>query len=331
MKNQMLKIDAIAHITPPSFLAALQKISPEDCRRRILHTPPLFDLDARFRIMDKYGVMQVITLGPVITEIADPGKTVELSRLANDGMAELVAKYPDRFVAAVASIPMNDPEAALEELERAIKVLKFRGVLINSNEYGKPLSDPLFMPIYEKMASYNLPVFIHPQRGDNTPEYEWKFGIPSIFGWPYETTIAMTHLVFSGVLEKYPDLKVITHHGGGMAPYFEQRIVQHYAKHEALISRDNFFQNIKEAPIFYYKKFYCDTAIHGNPLALMSAWNFFGTDRVMFGADMPLGDRFFGFRSYLQTIQAIDRMDISDTDKQKIFAGNARKVFRLHM
>ncbi len=330
MKSDMLKIDAIAHITPPSFLAALQKISPEDCKRRILHTPPLFDLDARFRIMDEYGVMQVITLGPVITEIADPSKTVELARIANDGMAELVAKYPDRFVAAVASVPMNNPEAAMEELDRAIKVLKFRGVLINSNEYGKPLSDSMFMPLYEKMAKYRLPIFIHPQRGNNTPEYELPYAIPSIFGWPYETTLAMTHLVFSGVMEKYPDLKVITHHGGGLVPYYEQRIVQHYAKHDMVISGGNSFQNnIVEPPIEYYKKFYCDTAIHGNVPALMLAKSFFGADRVMFGADMPLGDRFFGFRSYLQTIKAINEMDITDEDRKKIFADNARKVYRL--
>jgi predicted TIM-barrel fold metal-dependent hydrolase len=329
MKSNWLKIDAIAHVTPAKFLEALRKISPEDVERRILHTPPLYDLDARFRIMDKYQVMQVITLGPVISEIADPDKTVELSRLANDGMAELVLKYPDRFVAAIASVPMNNIDAALVEVDRAIKVLKFRGILINSNEYGKPLSSPDFIPIFDKMSKYNLPIFIHPQRGTNTPDYESPYAIPSIFGWPYETTLAMTHLIFGGVLEKYPNLKIITHHGGGMVPYYEQRIVQHYAKHEISIRSSEFMQSLTQPPIDYYKKFYCDTAIHGNVPALMCAHNFFGADRVMFGADMPLGDRFFGFRSYLQTITAIEQMDISDEDRQKIFADNARKVFRL--
>ena len=153
-KSYPLTIDAFAHITPKKFLDALQKISPEDCKRRILHTPPLYDLDARFKIMDRYdGLMQVITLGPVITEIADPTKTVELARLANDGLAELVMKYPDKFVAAVASIPTNDMDAAMIELDRAIKDLKFRGVLINSNEFGKPLSSPEFMPLYRKCPS----------------------------------------------------------------------------------------------------------------------------------------------------------------------------------
>jgi uncharacterized protein len=329
MKTDFLKVDAISHISPKGFFDALHKISPEDCERRILHTPPLFDLDARFRIMDKYQVMQVITLGPVITEVSNPVNALELSKIANDGMAELVAKYPDRFVAAVASIPMNNVEAALDELDRAIKVLKFKGVLINSNEYGKPLSSPEFMPLYEKMEKYNLPIFIHPQRGSPTPDYEHQFAIESIFGWPYETTLAMTHLVFGGVLEKYPNLKIITHHGGGLAPYYEQRIVQHYAKHQMVIKGGGFFQNINQPPIEYYKKFYCDTAIHGNVPALMTAINFFGVEKVMFGADMPLGDRFFGFRSYLQTIKAIEKMEISDEAKQKIFADNARKVFQL--
>jgi uncharacterized protein len=329
MKTDFLKVDAISHITPKGFYDALHKISPDDCARRILHTPPLFDLDARFRIMDKYNVMQVITLGPVITEVSSPANAIELSKIANDGMAELVHKYPDRFVAAVASLPMNNMEAAMAELERAIKTLKFKGVLINSNEYGKPLSAPEFMPLYEKMEKYNLPIFIHPQRGAPTPDFENQYAIPSVFGWPYETTVAMTHLVFSGVLERYPNLKIITHHGGGMVPYYEQRIVQHYAKHQVVISGGGFFNHINHPPIDYYKKFYCDTAIHGNAPALMCARNFFGSDRVMFGADMPLGDRFFGFRSYLQTIKAIESLEISDAEKQKIFADNARQVFQL--
>jgi predicted TIM-barrel fold metal-dependent hydrolase len=329
MKSEFLKIDAISHISPRGFVDALNKISPDDCKRRILHTPPLFDLDARFRIMDKYQVMQVITLGPVITEVSNPENAAELSKIANDGMAELVLKYPDRFLAAVASLPMNNIKVAMDELDRAIRVLKFKGVLINSVEYGKPLSAPEFMPLWEKMAKYDLPVFIHPQRGSPTPDYEHQFAIESIFGWPYETTLAMTHLVFSGVMEKFPNLKIITHHGGGLVPYYEQRIVQHYAKHEAVIQGGGFYKEIVQPPIEYYKKFYCDTAIHGNVPALMTARSFFGVDHVMFGADMPLGDRYCGFRSYLQTIKAIENMEISEEEKQKIFADNARKVFHL--
>jgi predicted TIM-barrel fold metal-dependent hydrolase len=130
-------------------------------------------------------------------------------------------------------------------------------------------------------------------------------------------------------MEKFPNLKIITHHGGGLVPYYEQRIVQHYAKHEAVIQGGGFYKEIVQPPIEYYKKFYCDTAIHGNVPALMTARSFFGVDHVMFGADMPLGDRYFGFRSYLQTIKAIENMEISEEEKQKIFADNARKVFHL--
>ena len=323
-----LMIDAYAHITPKKFLEVLRQVSPEDCDRRIFHTPPLYDLDARFRIMDRYdGLVQVITLGPVITEIADPTKTVELAKYANDGLAELVLKYPDKFVAAIASIPTNDMESAMIELERAIKDLRFKGVLINSNEYGKPLSSPEFMPLYEKMSQYNLPIFIHPQRGNNTPDYEFKYNIPSIFGWPYETTLAMTHLIFGGILEKYPNLKFITHHGGGMVPYYEQRIIQHNAKHEMM--RGDYFRELTKTPIEYYKMFYADTAIHGNVPALMCAYSFFGADHIVFGADMPLGDRYFGYRSYRQTVNAIQKMDITEDERKKIFADNARKLLRL--
>jgi uncharacterized protein len=327
-KSNSLKIDAISHISPLNWMEALRKASPRNYQR-VTRTPPLFDLDARFKIMDEFeGLVQVLTLGPVIEEIPDPKLTVELARIANDGMAELVAKYPSRFVAALACLPMNDIDAALKEVDRAIKHLNFKGVLINSNEYGKPLSTAGFMPLYEKMSHYDLPIFIHPQRPTNVPDYESKYGISSIFGWPYDTSIAMTHVIFSGALEKYPTLKLITHHGGGMIPYFEQRIIQHTAKLE-LMGRGDFLKELTKPPIEYYKMFYNDTAIHGNVPALMCAYNFCGADHILFGADMPLGDSYFGNRSYRQTINAIEQMEIPDRDKQKIFKENVRELMHL--
>ena len=333
-----LKIDAFSHITPKKYLEALEKLSPRIAGQVIVPTrpvaPPLYDLEYRFRIMDGYdGLVQVLTLGnPAIEEIAGPEKSPDLAKLANDQMAELVTKYPDRFVAAIAYLPMNNVDAALKEADRAINDLKMRGVYVNSHVNGKPLDSPEFMPLYEKMSHYDLPIYIHPHRGmdfaDYKTETEAKYDTNSVFGWVYDTTVVMTRFVFSGILEKYPNLKVITHHCGAMVPYFEQRIIQHYDKYEKEYNRQ-YMRGLTKTPIEYYKMFYTDTAIHGNPLSLMCARGFYGSDHLLFGTDMPLGDLEFGNRSYRQTINAIEAMDITDAERQAIFRENAIKLLCL--
>jgi len=307
-----LKIDAYSHMGNPDSSA----------------------LDSRFRLMDKFeGLVQVLTSqAPFLTK-----DSVDLAKRANDGMAELLLKYPDRFVAAIACLPMNNIDAALKEADRAINDLRFRGVMIQTNMDGKLVDSPEFMPLYEKMSQYDLPVYTHPHRPLSYPD-DWseedrakyvygELNIDSVFGWPYDTTVAMTRLVFNGILEKYPDLKIVTHHCGGMVPYFEQRIIQH---HYLPGSRGTeHVYNLPKDPIDYYKRFYNDTAIHGNTPALMCANSFFGADHLLFAVDFPSGDRNKGYRSYIQTINAIEQMDISDIDKKNIFADNARHLLRL--
>ena len=330
-----LKIDAYSHISPPKYSDALRKGYPGFYNQILGHTPPLFDVEERFRIMDMYpGIVQVLTVGPVppLEAFADSEKSVDLAKLANDEMAELVLKYRDRFVAAIALLPMNNIDAALKETDRAIHDLGFRGIYVHSNINDKPLDSPEFLPLYEKMSQYNLPIYIHPWRSDSFADYPTektsKYMIASIFGWPYETTVAMTRLIFSGILEEYPNLKFITHHCGGMVPYYAQRILQHYGQADRS-GRAPYIEALSKSPIEYYKMFYNDTAIHGNTPALMLAYNFWGADHIVFGADMPLGDHYFGFRSYRQTINAIEAMDITDAEKKKIFADNALILLRI--
>jgi len=330
-----LKIDAYSHITPAKYMEALRKVSPEAYTKKISPTPPLYDLDYRFRIMDKYeGLVQVLTLAfPAIEEVADSERAVDLAKIANDEMAELVLRYPDRFVAAIACLPMNNIDAALKEADRAINDLKCRGVLVYSNVNDKPLDALEFIPLYEKMSQYNLPIYIHPQRSVDSPDYRTenasKYHSYAIFGWPYETTLVMNRLVFSGVMEKYPNLKIVTHHCGGMIPYYEERIIQHHDKIEMARLHTGYKREFTKAPIDYFKMFYSDTAIHGNTPALMCAYAFWGADHLLFGADMPLGDREFGSQAYRKTINAINRMDISDVEKNRIFEDNARNLMRL--
>ena len=329
-----IKVDAYAHISPPKYTEVLKRDYPGFYNNMLVGGVPLYDMDTRFRIMDRYNLVQVLTVGPVpsLEAFAPPDKSPDLAKMANDEMAELSLKYRDRFIAAIALLPMNNIDAAMKEADRAINDLGFRGIYVHSNINGKPLDAPEFWPLWEKMAQYNLPVYIHPWRPDSFADYstetESKYAIAGTFGWPYETTVAMTRIVFSGILEKYPNLKVVTHHCGGMVPYYEQRIVQHYGMRDRG-NRSNYVTRLSKAPVDYYKMFYNDTAIHGNTPALMLAYNFWGPDHIVLGADMPLGDYYWGFRSYRQTINAIEAMDIPETDKQKIFSENAIKLLRL--
>lgn len=330
-----MKIDIFPHILPLKYKEALYEAAPPDfyLQNVVDSLPTLFNLDHRFRIMDKFeGLMQVLTLSsPPVEQIANPEKAMDLAKLANDEMAELVLKYPDRFVAAVACLPMNNMDAALQEVDRAINDLKFRGVQIFTPINDKPLDSPEFMPLYEKMSQYNLPIWIHPERTADYTDYRTenrsRYMIFSNFGWPYETTVAMTRLVFSGVLEKYPNLKIITHHCGGMVPYLVERIIGSY-DHAEMLRGARYKQGLTKAPIEYFKMFYYDTAIYGNTPGLMCAHAFCGAEQMLFGTDMPY-DSQFGERYTRQTIQAIEQMDISDSDKKRIFEDNAKELLRL--
>ena len=330
-----MKIDIAAHIYPTKFKETIYKEIPSGLYLKdVMDTlPTLFDLEHRFRIMDKFeGLMQVLTMpSPHIEQTADREKALDLAKQVNDEMAELVLKYPDRFAAAVACLPMNNMDAALKEVDRAINDLKFRGVLINTPINDKPLDSPEFIPLYEKMSQYNLPIWIHPVRfhrySDYRAENSSRYMIFHIFGWPYETAAAMTRLVFSGILEKYPNLKIITHHCGGMVPFLEQRIIGAY-DHAEMLRGAKYKQGLTRAPIEYFKMFYYDTAIYGNTPALMCTFAFCGVDHMLFGTDMPF-DSQFGERYTRQTIEAIEQMDVSDLEQKKIFEDNARKLLRL--
>ena len=335
MSKPTSKIDIFTHIMPVRYREKLLKIAPPelDIIVNVGSTPTLFDLEQRFRIMDKFdGLRQVLTLSaPPVEQIADPKQAVDLARLANDGMAELVDKYPDRFAAGVASLPMNDMDAALVELDRAVKDLGLKGVQVLTPVNEKPLDAPEFLPLFEKMAGYDLPVWIHPRRGQDYPDYrteeESKYRIFSVFGWPYETTVAMTRIVFSGLLETYPNLKLITHHCGGMVPFLRERVIGSYDRIFKDL-KDDVRQRLSKPHVEYFRMFYNDTAINGNTSALMCAYEFCGAEHLLFATDNPF-DTELGERNLRQVIRAIEQMAISAAEKEKIFEGNAKKLLAL--
>jgi predicted TIM-barrel fold metal-dependent hydrolase len=330
-----MKIDIFTHILPPKYKQILYDVAPAGFYlQNVIETlPTLFDMDHRFRVMDKFNdLCQVLTLSSPPPElIADPPKSVELARMANDEMAALVLKHPDRFVAAVACLPMNDVDAALRETDRAIRELKFRGIQLNTPINDKPLDSPEFLPIFQKMSEYNLPVWLHPERdvsfADYRTENRSRYMIFHIFGWPYETAAAMTRLVFSGVLEKFPNLKFITHHCGGIVPYLAERIKGAY-DHAERRRGAKYTRGLTKSPIEYFKSFYYDTALYGNAPALMCAYHFCGPDHMLFGTDFPYDDE-LGERYTRETLNAINQMEISNAEKEAILSQNARMLLCL--
>jgi predicted TIM-barrel fold metal-dependent hydrolase len=162
-----MKIDVFPHIYPAKYLEALRKKVPTsvyEIYEQVERTPGLVDIERRLKILDKYDdVVQVLNIAsPPIETMVGPKDAIDLCKLGNDEMAELTAKYPDRFVGAIASLPMNDMDAALSEADRAIRDLGFRGVQIYTDVNGKPLDSPEFKPLWEKMTAFNLPFLCTP-------------------------------------------------------------------------------------------------------------------------------------------------------------------------
>lgn len=330
-----MKIDIFTHFVPPKYLNALTKKVGKnhylDLPLKV--TPAINDIEARLRIMDKYDdYVQVLSLaGPPLDVVVSPEDGAELAKLANDEMAELVAKHPDRIVGAVAALSMHNMKAALKEAERAIEDLRLRGVQIHSSVKGKPLDREEFFPLYDMMNQYNLPILIHPMRQRNIADYADEdhshYWIWQVLGWPYETSVAMIRLVFSGVFDRYPEIKFIIHHCGAMIPFFCERIVGCYDYAEVFFETKYTRRLIKPLKD-YLRMFYGDTAIHGHTPGLMCGYAFFGAEHILFATDMPHDSQ--GGKRYLrETIAAVEQMDIPETEKEKIFEFNARKLFRL--
>jgi len=334
-----MKIDIFPHIFPKPFYERMMQSTTGAgfMQKRVRGIPVLVDLDLRFRFMDQFPeYVQVLTLAaPPMEAIGDPKSSPELARIANDGMAELVAKHPDRFPAFVASLPMNNMDACLQEVDRVITKLGARGVQIFSNVNGRPLDEPEFRPLFEKMAQYDLPLWLHPTRQSGFTDYpaekKSRYEMWWVFGWPYETSVAMGRLVFSGIFDVFPNLKIITHHLGAMIPYFEGRIgpgLDQLGARTPEEDKELVTHHLKGRPLDYFRMFYGDSAIFGATAPLECGLAFFGMDRVLFGTDMPF-DPEKGTMFIRETIRAVESITIAPADREKIYEGNARRLLKL--
>jgi predicted TIM-barrel fold metal-dependent hydrolase len=311
-----MKIDIFSHILPAKYLELYSRKNPAVLKTTEARNRAIVDLDMRLRLMERFpDVLEILTIAqPALESLVSPADAVELAKIANDELAEIVGKYPDKFLGAVACLPMNNLDAALQEADRAITHLGFRGVQIYTTTNGETLDLPKFRPLYEKMARYDLPIWLHCCTNEKL-----GFSAGGLLAWPYETAVAMMSLVSSGVFLDYPDIKFITHHCGSMIPYFEQRIRWLMPERLGLGHR-------VRHPEDHFRKFYNDTAVYGSTPALMCGYAFFGADHMLFGTDAPLGPK-FGLT--IETVESIERMAIPDNEKEKIFKQNAVKLLRL--
>jgi predicted TIM-barrel fold metal-dependent hydrolase len=335
----MRKIDIFNHIYPAGYYERLMKVAPDykDIGKRMRNIPMLADLDVRFKVMDRFGEYeQVLSLPtPPIEVFASPAEAVDLAQAANDGMADLVRAYPDRFTGFVAALPLNDPDAAVRELQRAVEQLGARGFQIFSNILGKPISAPEFLPLFEAIAGYDLPIWMHPFRGADFSDYQTEdrseYEIWWTFGWPYDTSVAMARLVFAGYFDRFPNLKIITHHMGAMAPYFEGRIGPGWDQLGARTSDVDYsavLKKLAKRPLDYFKMFYADTALFGAYDATVCGLKFFGADHVIFASDAPF-DPEKGPMYIRETIAIVDRLPVSDDERERIYWRNAAALLKL--
>lgn len=291
----------------------------------------LMDLDARFRMMEEFeGYRQVISVASPAPEAVSPEDSEYLSQVLNDELAELVQKYPAQFAGAAGSLPMNKPEAAARELERCVKELKLCGVQIFSNVLGQSLDLAQFRPVFQIASQYDVPILLHPARSRKHPDYQAetdsKYVIWQVFGWPYETTAAAVRIAFGGVLDDFPNLKIILHHTGAMIPFFYRRLDAMYSMFEPLLEKER-GRPLNRPLLDYFRAFYADTSTF-TTASVECAWDFFGADHVLFGSDAPFdleGGRF----SIRESTAAVQNASFSDAEKSKVFYKNFETLFRV--
>ncbi len=337
-----MKIDGFSHILPRRYFDEMRRhVTDPGALKRWLDLPALHDLDARLTMMEEFGAdyQQILTLSsPPIELLLGPEESWKLARLANETMKEIVDDHPHRFPAFVASLPMNSPQACLQEIDYAVDQLGAKGIQVFTNVNGKPLDHPDFAPIFAEMARRDLPIWMHPTRNAKSTDYRTedssKFEIWWALGWPYETSAAMARMVFSGLFDRYPGLNIITHHMGAMIPYMEGRIRLGWADQFGSRTDDPAYSSLvdrlKREPIDYFREFYADTALSGSAIGTRCGLEFFGAERVVFASDCPFDPE--GGPLYIrEMIRIVEELDISASDREKIFAGNISRIAGLDL
>ena len=323
-------IDFHNHYYPPAYLDALRsgpstvKVTTDAEGNPCLHYPGDYnvavpghrDIDYRERVLIEHRVdTQVITLTTPGTHVDTPETAVRLARLVNDAFAEVIASKKGRFT-ALATLPLNDPRAAVAEFERATRQLGLPGAMLFSNVNGVALADQRFWPLYEAANQQAAVLYIHPTNPINVEAMQ-EYWLMPLVGFLFDTTLAAANLVFAGVPERFPKIRWALCHLGGSIPYLVERLDRGF---EAF---DDCRAHIQRPPSDYLKNFYYDT-VNFNPRALELAISFAGMDHILAGSDYP-----HQIGSIPKMLESINALKISDQDKAAIFGGNAARLLGL--
>ena len=324
-----MTIDFHNHYYPPEYLDAIKagpsrvRIDYDEDQNPRLHYPGDYnilvpghrDLDYREGVLRKHGVdKQVLTFTTPGVHFEDAPAAVTLARAINDAFAREV-KARKRF-AALATLPLNDPAAAVTELERAMKELGLPGAMVFSNVNGMPLADPAYEPLWKKADELDAVIYIHPAHPASVQAME-EYWLTALVGFLFDTTLAAAHLVFAGVPERYPRTKWALTHMGGALPYLAERCDRGF---EAFAECR---RNISRPPSTYFKQFYYDT-VNFNPDAIDFAIRFAGPDHILAGSDYP-----HQIGSIPKMLDALSRVNVTNAELRMILGGNAAKLLKL--
>ncbi|MBW1806351.1 MAG: amidohydrolase [Deltaproteobacteria bacterium] len=286
------------------------------------YPPQNTDPEVRLALMDKYGVdIQAISQTTPVLLGQSAEDAAEICRLSNSDNYSLCKAFPDRFV-NICMFSLLDMKSAMDEFERCVNELDCRGVTISTNQNGKGLDSPEYFPFYEKVVEHDLPILLHGTHWECSPlmdmDNSWRF--LHVFGWDYDSTQAVWRLIFGGVLDQFPSLKIVTHHLGNYIPFFVRRIEINFN----WILQDKLPRHISE----YWGNIYGDTAVDGTPGAFPCGYAFFGAERMMYGSDYPFGAE-SGEDFIRENLAGVKAMAIPEPEKEKILGGNAKKMLKI--
>lgn len=334
-----MKIDFETHFVTKGFVRAMEDntgypryvVNEQTGNRRLYYTDdvgePLGDIllnklldtgEERLQDMNAAGIdVQVLSLTSPGVEQLDPAKGTALARQINDELFEIVESHPDRFVGFAALAP-NDPEAAADELERAIKDLGLRGWKTHSNYGGTYLDDREYWPILEKAESLDVPIYLHPTVPAIPPMRKYGFALAGApFGFGIEASMCMMRLIYSGVFDKYPGLKIILGHLGEGLPFLSQRI--DFAYERPWFDPDA-RPDLERKPSDYLREnVFVTTSGNYFPAAFMCAYESMGIDRILLATDYPYEDS-------SECMHFLEELPVTPTDREKIYSKNADQL-----
>jgi uncharacterized protein len=333
-------IDFQAHIFPPSYLDEMKRLdgavileAPDpysgmsyfyDKKLKCRINTATFqgqNIELRLEHMDRLGIdIHVLTIPAPGADRFEGDAASKIAQVANDAIAAIARAHPKRFVGFF-TLPTCNVKASLDELERSVSELGLKGFGCFANLNGQALDREELFPIYERLAKYKLPVYIHPTAPLATEATGIDIMPTLIFGWAFDSSVAMTRLVYGHVLERFPEINFVVADVGGVLAFFAQRAINIYSGRTEEIRQR---YGLKENPLDSFRRFYVDTADHPAS-TLRCVKDFFGPDRMVLGTNYPYGPE-EGCLLVKNSLKAIDGLELNATEKEKILGGNAARI-----